>query len=157
MRILVLSDCHGVVTRAEKVLLAHPDIKIVFYLGDGADAFYELNTAFSEKEFNIVAGNCDYNSVFSNSGQAKIEGVNIFYTHGHKYGVKYGTETLYKMAKDMSASLVLYGHTHVAKEEYRDGIYLVNPGALYHARDCAEGYAIIDVTPKGIVTVFRKI
>jgi predicted phosphodiesterase len=53
--------------------------------------------------------------------------------------------------------LVLYGHTHIAGSTYRDGVYFVNPGALRASRDGKEGYAIVDINPKGIVTSLMKL
>ena len=41
-------------------------------------------------------------------------------------------------------------------EEYREGIYMVCPGALGNSID-GPGYAIIDVTEKGIVTNLLKL
>jgi len=45
---------------------------------------------------------------------------------------------------------VLYGHTHIQREEYRDGVYMICPGALDNYAE-KPGYAIIDITEKGIV------
>lgn len=157
MRILVLSDCHGALRHAERAIEAHPDIKKIFFLGDGADEVFGLQSFYSDRTFYIVSGNCDPFSTFPNFGEVVIEGKRILYTHGHRYSVKYSTEMLFEIAKNINADLALYGHTHVAKEEYRDGIYLVNPGALNHSREGGNSYAIIDVTSKGIVTSFMKI
>ncbi len=157
MRILVLSDCHGSLRNAEEAIERHPDIKKVFYLGDGAEAIAELQGFYSDRNFYIVSGNCDPFSSFADSGQTVIEGKRIFYTHGHRYSVKYGTQMLYEIAKNVGADLALYGHTHIAKEEYCDGIYMINPGALSHSREGGPGYAIVDVTEKGIVTTFIKL
>ena len=157
MRILVMSDCHGALRNAERAIEAHPDIKKVFYLGDGADEAAGLQAFYGDRTFYIVSGNCDPFSSFQNFGETVIEGKRIFYTPGHRYSVKYGTDTLYETARNRGVDLALYGHTHIAKEEYRDGIYLVNPGALSHPREGGAGYAVIDVTSKGIVTTFMKV
>lgn len=157
MRILVLSDCHGAVRNAERAIEAHPDIKKIFFLGDGADEIAELQSFYEDRSFYIVSGNCDPFSSFPAFGETIIEGKRILYAHGHRYSVKYGTEMLLDIAKNIGADLALYGHTHIAKEEYRDGIYIVNPGALNHSRNGGNGYAIIDVTKKGIVTSFMRI
>ncbi len=157
MRILVMSDCHRFMRNAEKALEAHDDIKTVIYLGDGADKIDEMRQFYKDKNFYIVSGNCDFASNFSNVGQITVEGKKIIYTHGHTFSVKYGTERLLELARQNNAQLVLYGHTHKAKIEYVDGIYLVNPGALYGSREGSESYAIIDVVHSGIMPNIIKV
>ncbi len=157
MRILVMSDCHGSRRALQTALDAHPDIKQVFYLGDGVRDIEEMMQFYPEKQFNIVSGNCDWNSMYPSYGEKVIEGVRIIYTHGHRYNVKYTTEKLYETALNVGATLVLYGHTHRANSEYRDGVYIVNPGALHGAREGREGYAVIDITAKGIMPSLMKL
>jgi putative phosphoesterase len=156
MRILVMSDAHGQIRGAEKALEAHPDAKQVFYLGDGSDKIHELKSFYPDRNINIVSGNCDFNSNFMSRGEAVVNGIRILYTHGHRYNVKYGIQLLYDEAKTIGAKLVLYGHTHVSKIEYIDGIYFVNPGALSRSRDGHESYAVIDITDKGIMPIIIK-
>lgn len=150
MRILVMSDGHGNVREFEKILDKHTDIKHIFYLGDGVEAIAETMEFYKDRIFHLVSGNCDFGSRFPDFGEAVIEGVRIFYTHGHKHLVKYSTENLKMVADCIGAKLVLYGHTHIAHEEYRDGVYIVNPGALKGAREGRESYAIIDISSAGI-------
>ncbi len=150
MRILVLSDCHGSHRTVEKALDAHTDIKKVFYLGDGVSTVEEIQRFYPDREFNIVSGNCDWHSSYPVYGETVIEGVRVIYTHGHRYNVKHGTERLYEAAQNAGASLALYGHTHEARVEYRDGIYLVNPGASNGAYN-GSCYAVIDISKAGIM------
>lgn len=157
MRILVMSDCHGMTRNAEKALDAHPEAKTVFYLGDGAYEIDELKSFYPDRNFHIVSGNCDIGSRFIGIGEAVIGKIKILYTHGHRYNVKYGTQMLLEVAQDVGASLALYGHTHISKIEYVNGIYLVNPGALSHSREGSESYAVIDITDSGIMPLILKI
>ena len=60
-------------------------------------------------------------------------------------------KTLYNLecaARDRKADIALYGHTHQAEIEYRDGLYLMNPGSLHGSYGT---YGIIDITPAGLV------
>ena len=157
MRILVISDCHGNRRALETVLDRHADIKQVFYLGDGVGAVDEIKMFYPDKSFHIVSGNCDWGSDYPSYGETVLEGVRIVYTHGHRYGAKYGTERLFETAVNVGAKLVLYGHTHAAKQEYRDGIYVINPGALHGAREGREGYAVIDISSAGIMPSLMQI
>ncbi len=157
MRILVMSDCHGAMGTMDKVLKRHEDIKKVFFLGDGLEQLEELMPFFSDRDFKYVSGNRDWNVMRASIDSTVIDGVKIIYTHGNLLGVKYSRQQLFETAKANGATLVLYGHTHIAKEEYQDGIYVVNPGALNGSRQGPNGYAVIDVTPNGIVTSLMKV
>lgn len=157
MRILVMSDCHGAVTRVEKALEAQPEAKHVFYLGDGADEVLRLIEFYPDRIFHIVKGNCDWGSELPLNGIENINGVNIYYTHGHRNFVKQDTAVLKAIAQNFKAKIVLYGHTHCASTEYCDGIYIVNPGALSCSRSGPESYAVIDILPNGIIPIIIKI
>lgn len=153
MRILVMSDCHGAVGRAQKALDAHPEAKTVFYLGDGANEIEELISFYPDRKFYIVKGNCDWNSDLPTQGNVTVNGTVIYFTHGHRNFVKQGTAILRAIAENLGAKIALYGHTHCADIEYRDGIYCINPGALSGSRNGPESYAVIDILPQGIMPI----
>ena len=50
-----------------------------------------------------VAGNCDVNYSEPSEGLAPFGGVLFFYTHGHHYGVKMGSERLAECAGERGA------------------------------------------------------
>ena len=81
-------------------------------------------------------------------GEYKAEGARIFYTHGHAYGVKSGDETIISAARERKADILLFGHTHQSREDYEDGLYIMNPGRL---SGWEPSYGVIDITPQGIV------
>lgn len=157
MRILVMSDCHGAVTRVERALDAQPDAKHVFYLGDGANEVQSLAKFYPDRIFHIVKGNCDLGSELPLQGNVNINGVTIYYTHGHRNFVKQDTAVLKAIAQNFKAKIALYGHTHCASTEYCDGMYIVNPGALSGSRNGPESYAVIDILPNGIIPIIIKI
>lgn len=44
--------------------------------------------------------------------------------------------------------IVIYGHTHVPKDESRDGVRYINPGSVYRGRDGApRSVALLDLSP----------
>ncbi len=61
-------------------------------------------------------------------------GHRILVTHGHKYPIYNGTQTLKYRGQEEQASLVLYGHTHVALSEYFCNILILNPGSCASPR-----------------------
>ncbi len=153
MRIVVISDSHKRSSVIEKILDAQPTATEVFFLGDNASDIEDLQYIYTEKTFYILSGNCDYFSTLPSSGIATVGGKKIFYTHGHTLSVKYGTERLLETARQNGCDIALYGHTHVSKILYEDGVYIVNPGSCSQGRDFHESYAIIDIEENGIMPV----
>ncbi len=156
MRILIMSDSHGRVSEIEKAIEAHPEAKEVFFLGDCTRDIEDMPFIYPDRNFHIVCGNCDFSSMQPSYAETVLEGKRIFYTHGHLHSVKSGLTRLIEKAKSVNADLVLYGHTHVSKTEYVDGIYFVNPGSLSRAAEGNTGYALVDITRSGIMPLFIR-
>ncbi len=156
MKILVMSDMHRRKSNFERVLEKHKDIVNVIFLGDGVDDAKEISEFFPDKRFYLLSGNCDFLSFLPSSEIITLAGVEILATHGHSYGVKNGTERLYEAAKIRGVKLALYGHTHIPKIEYKEGIYMVCPGALGNSSE-GPTYAIIDIDEKGIMPNILKL
>ncbi|MBQ3064333.1 MAG: metallophosphoesterase family protein [Clostridia bacterium] len=114
--ILIFSDSHGNPDRVAEVL-ARNAARHVFFLGDGLRdlAFAPLGG----RMVYCVRGNCDWTGLDDtpDEGVEMIDGLRIFYTHGHKYGVKSGLGAAIVAAAARNADVLLYGHTHNALEE----------------------------------------
>lgn len=149
MRILVVSDTHGDASALRSAIMAQPKAELVIHLGDGEREFMDLRASFPEKMFISVCGNCDFGSQLPVMEEITLEGIKIFYTHGHFYNVKFGDCELISAARDRKANVVLYGHTHVKDNRYEDGLYILNPGSLH---GYGASYGTVDITKAGIVT-----
>ncbi len=156
MRIVAISDSHKNTYVIDKILSSEPDAEHVFFLGDKVNDIEDFEFLYPQKKFHIVSGNCDYMSTVPCVDIEVIENKKILYTHGHTYGVKYGTEKLIESAKANGYDIVLYGHTHISKILYEEGIYIVNPGSCSSARDGGKpSYAVIDITKQGIMPIIK--
>ena len=151
MKILVLSDTHGNIKNITSVLNRHSDISQVFFLGDNTRDIEAVKEQFNDKSFHVVSGNCDFGTNYKSVDIATINNTRIFFTHGHKYSVKYTLENLKATARENNCTLALFGHTHCSLSAYDDGLYIVNPGSVSLPRDFFPSYAVIDITDKGIV------
>lgn len=148
MRLAVMSDSHRNFDAVLKVVQRHlSDVDLFLHLGDGARDLEEVSFLYPQQRFLWVRGNCDYSSDAPEENCLSCGGQRIFYTHGHLYQVKEDLDVLWYMARKQNAQLALYGHTHRASIEYRDGIYLVNPGCLGSVKP---QYAVIEVTGREI-------
>ncbi len=155
MRLLVFSDAHGTTHGPREALLAQPLAKHVFFLGDGARALEPLVEEFSDRTFYFVRGNCDAFADYPDANLAKVGGITVFYTHGHLYGAD--EEKMALTARLRGADLLLYGHTHVPRAGYVEGLHIVNPGSIARSRQGANSYAVIDVEPTGLMPVIIRI
>lgn len=153
MRILVISDSHGRKREVEEVLYLHSAARDVIFLGDGLRDLEDLPYIFPDHRFYKVAGNCDLFSDEKLYQIIKLGGKQIFFTHGHAFGVKSGLERFEAMARGLGVDIALYGHTHIPYTKYADGMYIMNPGALTPSGDGKVCYGIIDITPGGIITI----
>lgn len=154
---MVISDSHKRSDIIEKILYEQPNTSEVFFLGDCASDIEDLQYVFSDKKFHIVSGNCDYFSDYPSSGVTVVGNSKIFYTHGHTFSVKHGTERLLAAAKQNNCNIALYGHTHISKILYEDGVYIVNPGSCSSGRDFYCSYAVIDIEKNGIMPIIIRI
>lgn len=157
MRILVLSDSHGRSSEIQKAIEAQPDARHVFFLGDVLSDIEDMEYFYPDRIFHSVRGNCDFYSDAPLRGSISVGGTNIFFCHGHEYGVKGGTATLLSYARARGADIVLFGHTHVAHTEYCDGIHLVNPGSLSRGREGGCSYAVIDIESGGVMPIIVRV
>ena len=88
-----------------------------------------MESVFSGVDFYHVPGNCDFFTSAPPSLTVSLDGVRVFLTHGHLFGVKSGLTRLALEARRVGAQLALFGHTHRALLEAQDGLWLMNPGA----------------------------
>ncbi len=128
LKILVFSDSHGLLGYLYDAIEAEmPDV--VLHLGDHLRDAEAIEAAFDRPEFYMVAGNCDYDAAGQTERLLELDGVRIFMTHGHRYGVKMRLDSLCARAESLGAQLALFGHTHQPLLEQRGGLWLLNPGA----------------------------
>ena len=147
MRILVLSDSHGMPSRILDAVEAHPEAEALIFLGAGERALDTVESYYHSLPNVIkVAGNCDFSSSLPLLRVVTLGGKKIYCTHGHSEHVKYGTDELLLRARQEGADIVLYGHTHTGVTCYDDGLYIRNPGSIRDGH-----YGMIDIVPGGIM------
>lgn len=125
---VVISDSHGKRARIEKLRPLFEENDYIVHLGDGSGDMREIFGAYPQKTY-ICKGNCDF-SYGEEEFVIEAEGFSVLCCHGHRYGVKSGLSRLAAYAKERGCGIALYGHTHRAAIEERDGVLLVNPGSL---------------------------
>ena len=146
MRIGVISDSHGYTGRLSTLLMmmeAEGPMDALIHLGDGYHDLADLGVPLPPVY--QVAGNCDF---FRSDTRMTVTlaGARLLLTHGHYQNVKQGREQLLSAAREAQVHAALYGHTHVQKMEWRDGLLLLNPGAA--SNGC---FAILHINRPGVI------
>lgn len=149
-RVIAVSDTHRDFQSLLRVVQRHPEAQMLLHMGDGYREVELLRSAMPALTCRVVAGNCDFDAprAAPRTAVAQIGAARIFYTHGHLFGVKEDLETLYLAGLEQEANVVLYGHTHIPQVDYRDGVYVMNPGSLGQPRMGIKTYGLIDIEGK---------
>jgi putative phosphoesterase len=146
MKLLFMSDTHGRLDLAERVVKMVKNADCLIHLGDMAADADRLAQRLG-REVVSVKGNCDGDFFGDSYKILELECGKILLVHGHRERVKSGLQNLYYRAAELGCKAALYGHTHVANIEEENGILLVNPGSLGYPRPGARssyGVAIAD-------------
>lgn len=157
MRIIVMSDSHTAFSKVRRIVEQNKDADIFIHLGDGEDEFEDVHSLYPELKFLSVRGNNDFRSFSKKEDILEVGKERIFFTHGDRYNVKWSFIEIMKAAKEKKATIVLYGHTHAARVDFIDDIYLINPGSVADGRITKPGYLVLDITENGTVPVLRTI
>ncbi len=152
MKILVISDSHNVVLDGQiEDIKKEGNFDLLIHCGDKYnDAEQFAEKLLIEKVLN-VPGNCDINVIgMEPTIIQEIEGKKFIITHGHLYHVKLSLNKLKSFAKKNKADVVLYGHTHKAKNVLIDNTLFFNPGSTIFPNDGNASYGIIEIKNESI-------
>lgn len=130
MKILIVSDNHNDDTRLYDLLNIYEDIDYWLHCGDSE--FYVNNELWHS--YQTVRGNMDWEDQFPEVRMVETPDMNVVVLHGHKHRVKMTNDLMAEEALKQNAKIVFYGHTHVAKVEYENGLYFINPGSISQPR-----------------------
>jgi len=135
VKIGVISDTHlsGYDDRLRRLLDNHfNDVSLILHAGDLVDI--RVLDSFAGKEVKAVCGNMDTQSVRQSLPDRLI--INLHnYRIGiiHGWGMPFGIEK--KLLREIGrVDCLVYGHTHRAANEVRDGILFFNPGSATDKR-----------------------
>lgn len=141
MRILVVSDSHGLADRLNKIV-DQVAADHVIHCGD----FCTEKSLLPKKSITVVQGNCDFEEL----AQEQIwetDHFRFYVTHGHRFGVKSSVLSLHERGQEVGAQIVCFGHSHIPFCEQLQGILMVNPGSIASPRGgMPPTYACIELT-----------
>jgi len=142
MKVLIVSDSHGLSTELEKLKELHSEVEHFIHCGDSE--LSPNNPAI--KDFVIVRGNCDFYDEFPEDVVKKMGNRTFFITHGHRYSVKSDILKLSYRAKEEAADIACFGHSHYLGAEMIYGTLFINPGSIRLPRGRRERtYVILNI------------
>ena len=161
MKILVFSDSHGNSIQMTKAITEHKDdTDYIIHLGDHCTDIRYIQSISGVTPVLAVVGNNDHymaKNEYSEEKIIEIGGIDFYLTHGHKQGVKQGTEVLLALAKNKDCKIALFGHTHIPCCCIKDGIYLLNPGSIGYPSSKGYTYGIITIKNNNINMEIREV
>lgn len=134
MKLILVSDNHSETGILHEIYDKHDDADTFIHLGDSEFTYQDTELSLYRR----VKGNMDFYPEFPEEDTITIQGVTFFFTHGHRMGVNQGRDVLAQHAKAQGATFAFYGHTHIARYEYLQGIHVINPGSITHSRSNEE-------------------
>ena len=142
--VLIVSDSHGLTSEVQTVRERHEsEVDAMIHCGDS-----ELDYDATEmNDYQKVRGNCDFDDRYPEDIYFDVEGMKFFATHGHLYRIKTTLMPLSYRAEEVGASIVCFGHSHMAAAEKVDNRLFINPGSIRLPRSITEKtYAIVSWT-----------
>lgn len=143
MKLLIVSDSHGLVEELQSIIDRHKDeVQKIIHCGDS-----ELGANHETiKNVTIVKGNCDFHNQFPNEELVEINDEKLYITHGHLYNVKMSYVPISYRAEEVGATIACFGHSHVATAFMENNIVYINPGSIRYPRKIKEKtYAICEI------------
>lgn len=137
----IISDTHG--RSNDEALDALAGVDFIIHAGDigSLDVLMELEaTAPTIAVLGNNDHNVDYGPGVNDSATQVIDGVRMFISHYPKDAERAAASGEY--------DLVIHGHTHVPRDEVRDGCRIINPGSAFRPR-CGSGRRIALVELEG--------
>lgn len=158
MKIVVFSDSHGDFNALNKIVLKNKDADMFLHLGDGEQDFEDIKMLYPQYQFEGVCGNCDFREELPVFHVLEVCNKKIFMTHGHAFGVRFGTQYIETELLKHDADIGLFGHTHIPVTKLFAGRYIMNPGSVSLPRQMPriKTYGIIELHQDGRVNMFHK-
>jgi putative phosphoesterase len=138
-RIFVLADTHNRFPANIEALAKDSDE--IWHLGDVCDASILEAIENIGPPVTVVRGNCDSNSEWPLVLDLERNGVRFRLVH------------IPPDRAPANVDVLLHGHTHVPRNERRDGVLFLNPGCVTRPnRGAPASVANLDITPDGKLT-----
>lgn len=156
-KVLVVADSHGNYENLKSIVMNFgKECNAMIFCGDGIEDVFRLVEIadFVPSVLGVVEGNNDPDIYLANGEQYHIPlnssftvaGHNVFFTHGHRFSLYEGLDSIKEVASSIECSTILFGHTHVGFSAVTSGnFFVINPGSCSLPRqNQPSAFAIIE-------------
>lgn len=152
MKILIVSDSHGVDNNLKYVINKVKPIDMLIHLGDFGGN-YDYITKMTDSPIEVVCGNNDFFCNVEDEKLISIAGYKVFISHGHRYGVSHNLDRIKMRGIECNADIIMFGHTHQPLIDKTDDVWIINPGSISLPRQANRipTYIIMDIDNYGNV------
>lgn len=150
MRIGVISDSHGDQIAIRQIVKMATNIDMWLHAGDCSQDAEYLRSLVAVPVL-AVRGNCDGQVAARVDEFTEFLTYKIWLTHGHRYGVKRGSDELLLFAKHHGMNIAVYGHTHIPDNRWCDGVLLFNPGSATCSYGSRGTYGVLEIDNNQVV------
>jgi putative phosphoesterase len=136
MKVLIVSDTHGVHGYLDKALKQVGEIDMFIHLGDVSNGFEYIDAVIDCEKY-IIGGNNDFLSDLPRELEFHIGSKKVFITHGHRYLHSWstkGAERIINFGRSKKADIIMFGHIHMPVLEILPDITVLNPGSISYPR-----------------------
>ena len=144
MRAIVISDSHGDTDACDRAILSVGKPDMIIHLGDIARDVDYIEAVYDDIPVYSVLGNNDFLRSGDHEACIELDGHKIFICHGHTLSVHRSYDRIISAAKRNGCDAALFGHTHIAVNEYPEDILLLNPGSVSRPRSGSPSFAVIE-------------
>ncbi|MFY4774680.1 metallophosphoesterase [Metabacillus sp. RGM 3146] len=146
MKVLIMSDSHGLTDEVAEICRRHKEeVSAVIHCGDSELAANDPVI----QDMLIVKGNCDYDARLPEEIIHDAGGYRFLIVHGHLHSIKTTLMNVKYRADEENASIICFGHSHIAGAELVDGKLYINPGSIRLPRlRNVKTYAILELDEK---------
>ncbi len=150
MKILIISDTHRHNGNMWSVIDKVKPIDMLIHCGD-IEGYPDELLKKADCPVHIVAGNNDYGYDYDSEQSFFIGSHKVLLLHGHRYRIYQNLDTLFYLAEERKADIVMFGHLHVPIVETRGNITIINPGSLSYPRQNGRkpSFIILESDEKG--------
>lgn len=132
VKILAISDNHSIDHEMVQLLADYRDsVDYIVHCGDSE--LPKQHSVWSLVDV-FVKGNMDFGEDYPLDSIVNTPIGKIYVAHGHLLSVNSTCKRLAHVAKENSAIMAFYGHTHVLGAEMIEDVLCINPGSFNHSR-----------------------
>jgi len=130
-----------------------------FVRGNGDPSFVPVDFDPVPETVSPASNQMNYHIQIPESTILEVCGKKMFISHGHIFGVDYNDSLFLEESEANNCSIILHGHTHVAREKYCDnGTRIICPGSISLPRmGQQKSFCILNFRGNSVLPCFMQI